>query len=61
MCIRDSVFSGILWILAMIAQLVARGVDDVVKVRLSMLGVFWHFLDLVWVGIFSFVFLVPLA
>ena len=55
------VFSGILWILAMIAQLVARGVDDVVKVRLSMLGVFWHFLDLVWVGIFSFVFLVPLA
>ena len=55
------VFSGILWILAMIAQLSARGVDDVVKVRLSMLGVFWHFLDLVWVGIFSFVFLVPLA
>ena len=55
------VFSGILWILAMIAQLVARGVDDVVKVRLSMLGVFWHFLDLVWVGIFSLVFLVPLA
>ena len=55
------VFSGILWILAMIAQIATRGVDDVVKVRLSMLGVFWHFLDLIWVGIFSFVFLVPLA
>jgi len=26
-----------------------------------MLGVFWHFLDLIWVGIFSLVFLVPLA
>ena len=55
------VFSGILWILAMIGQIATRGLDDVVKVRLSMLGVFWHFLDLVWVGIFSFVFLVPLA
>ena len=55
------VFSGILWILAMIAQVIARGVDDVVKVRLSMLGVFWHFLDMVWVAIFSFVFLVPLS
>ena len=55
------VFFGIVWILAMIAQTIVRGLDDVVKVRLSMLGVFWHFLDLVWVGIFSFVFLVPLA
>ncbi|MDG6078065.1 cytochrome o ubiquinol oxidase subunit III [Erythrobacter litoralis] len=55
------VFSGILWISAMIAQIAVRGLDDVVKVRLSMLGVFWHFLDLIWVGIFSFVFLVPLA
>ena len=55
------VLSGILWIFAMIAQIAIRGLDDVVKVRLSMLGVFWHFLDLIWVGIFSLVFLVPLA
>ena len=55
------VASGILWILAMIGQVVTHGLDDVVKVRLSMLGVFWHFLDLIWVGIFSLVFLVPLA
>ncbi|WP_348764051.1 cytochrome c oxidase subunit 3 [Hyphomonas atlantica] len=55
------VLSGIFWILAMIAQIATRGLDDVVKVRLSMLGVFWHFLDLIWVGIFSLVFLVPLA
>ncbi|WP_417310464.1 cytochrome c oxidase subunit 3 [Devosia sp.] len=55
------VFAGILWILAMVGQILWRGIDDTVKVRLSMLGVFWHFLDLIWVGIFSFVFLVPLA
>ena len=55
------VFCGILWIFAMIGQIATRGVDDVVKIRLSMLGVFWHFLDLIWVGIFSFVFLVPLT
>ena len=54
------VLSGIIWIGAMAAQILRRGLDDVVKVRLSMLGVFWHFLDLIWVGIFSFVFLVPL-
>ena len=52
---------GILWILTMVGQIAKRGLDDTVKVRLSMLGVFWHFLDLIWVGIFSFVFLVPLA
>ncbi len=55
------VLSGILWILTMIAQIATRGIDDAVKVRLSMLGVFWHFLDLIWVGIFSLVFLVPLT
>ncbi|WP_120717379.1 cytochrome c oxidase subunit 3 [Tsuneonella amylolytica] len=55
------VFAGIVWIGAMAAQVLKRGLDDAVKVRLSMLGVFWHFLDLIWVGIFSLVFLVPLA
>jgi cytochrome o ubiquinol oxidase subunit 3 len=48
-------------IAAMITQIKTRGLDDTVKIRLSMLGVFWHFLDLIWVGIFSFVFLVPLT
>ncbi|WMS41935.1 cytochrome c oxidase subunit 3 [Acuticoccus sp. MNP-M23] len=55
------VFAGVLWILAMVGQVLWRGIDDTVKARLMMLGVFWHFLDLIWVGIFSFVFLVPLA
>ena len=55
------VSSGIIWILMMVVQILVRGLDDTVKVRLAMLGVFWHFLDLIWVGIFSFVFLVPLA
>lgn len=54
------VFIGVLWIIAMIAQIAIRGMDDAAKVRLSMLGVFWHFLDLIWIGIFSLVFLVPL-
>lgn len=55
------VSAGILWICAMIVQIATRGLDDTVKIRLSMLGVFWHFLDLIWVGIFSLVFLVPLT
>lgn len=55
------VFAGVLWILNMVAQINKYGMDDTVKVRIMMLGVFWHFLDLIWVGIFSFVFLVPLS
>ncbi len=52
---------GILWILSSIVQILIRGLDTTVKIRLAMLGVFWHFLDLIWVAIFSFVFLVTLA
>jgi len=28
------------------------------KRRLSCLSLYWHFLDLVWIGIFSFVYLI---
>ena len=51
------VTSGIIWILAMIAQLVIYGRDKETKFGLLRLGLFWHFLDIVWVGIFSLVYL----
>lgn len=55
------VTSGIIWMLALILQIVRYGVDRDVKLGLLRLGLFWHFLDIVWVAIFSFIYLGGLA
>ncbi len=52
---------GCLWIGVMIVQILMFGLTTPVKLRLLRLGLFWHFLDIVWVGIFSFVYLRGLA
>ncbi len=51
------VTAGIVWMLAMIAQLAVYGIDREVKYGLLRLGLFWHFLDIVWVAIFTVVYL----
>lgn len=51
------VFVGMLWILVMIGQILAKGLTRPVASRLVRLGLFWHFLDIVWVTIFSVVYL----
>jgi cytochrome o ubiquinol oxidase subunit 3 len=48
---------GLIWIVVMAAQLVAKGLTSSVRSRLLRLGMFWHFLDIVWIGIFSVVYL----
>jgi cytochrome o ubiquinol oxidase subunit 3 len=48
---------GLLWILAMGAQIAIFGLDRRVKINLIRLGLFWHFLDVIWVVIFSVVYL----
>ena len=52
---------GCLWIAVMIVQVLRSGLTGPVNLRLLRLGLFWHFLDIVWVGIFSFVYLRGLA
>ncbi|WP_226647660.1 cytochrome c oxidase subunit 3 [Microbulbifer variabilis] len=47
---------GCLWMLVMIAQVLAVGMTDLVKLRFLRLALFWHFLDLIWIGIFSVVY-----
>ncbi|MPZ57570.1 MAG: cytochrome o ubiquinol oxidase subunit III [Rhizobiales bacterium] len=51
------VSAGLIWILVMIGQIAVKGLTAPVASRLSRLGLFWHFLDIVWVGIFSVVYL----
>lgn len=51
------VLAGCAWLLVMMAQVLAFGLDARVKINLLRLGLFWHFLDIVWIAIFSVVYL----
>lgn len=51
------VTAGCCWIAIMLVQVGVFGLDDQVKVNLLKLGLFWHFLDIIWVAIFSVVYL----
>jgi cytochrome o ubiquinol oxidase subunit 3 len=51
------VLAGSIWIVVMMAQLLTFGADARVKVNILRLGLFWHFLDIVWIAIFSIVYL----
>lgn len=55
------VTAGGIWIVVMMVQVAMFGVTTPVKTRILRLGLFWHFLDIVWVGIFSVVYLAGLA
>lgn len=48
---------GILWIGVMLAQIAQRGLHPDNQRRLMCLSMFWHFLDIVWIGVFTFVYL----
>jgi len=51
------VTAGCLWLLCMVAQIAHYGLDRQVKLGIMRLALFWHFLDIVWIGIFSVVYL----
>ncbi|WP_277811161.1 cytochrome c oxidase subunit 3 [Chromohalobacter canadensis] len=46
-----------LWMLVLFGQMAVHGLDTGVKTGLLRLGILWHFLDIVWIGIFSVVYL----
>lgn len=48
---------GILWLIVLMVQLARTGFTATGVRRLQCLSLFWHFLDLVWVGVFSYVYL----
>jgi cytochrome o ubiquinol oxidase subunit III len=48
---------GLVWMLVMVAQVFAKGLTTPVRARLLCLGMFWHFLDIVWIGVFTIVYL----
>ena len=48
---------GLIWLVVMLVQVQQRGLSAANKRRLSCLGMFWHLLDVVWIGVFTFVYL----
>ena len=51
------VSAGVLWLLTMIAQVFAKGFRADVLRRMMCFALFWHALDIIWVGVFSVVYL----
>jgi cytochrome o ubiquinol oxidase subunit III len=48
---------GLIWMAVLMGQVGAKGLTRPVRSRLMRLSMFWHFLDIVWVGVFSVVYL----
>ncbi|HLZ68026.1 MAG TPA: cytochrome o ubiquinol oxidase subunit III [Aliidongia sp.] len=51
------VTAGLGWLAVMMHQAIRFGLDDVVRRRVACLSLFWHFLDLIWICVFTFVYL----
>ncbi len=51
------VASGLLWMTILILQVIFRGVNPTTIVKLTCLSLFWHFLDIVWIFVFTIVYL----
>jgi cytochrome o ubiquinol oxidase subunit 3 len=48
---------GLLWMVVMMIQLYKYNATSAVSRRLVYLGLFWHFLDIVWIFVFTIVYL----
>ncbi|MEG3767570.1 cytochrome o ubiquinol oxidase subunit III [Alteromonas sp. 14N.309.X.WAT.G.H12] len=51
------VTSGLIWMTIMIIEVLRRGLGNQTVTRLSALSLFWHFLDIVWICVFTVVYL----
>jgi len=48
---------GLVWLVVLMVQVTKRGFIPENRRRLMCLSMFWHFLDVVWIGVFTFVYL----
>ncbi len=51
------VFAGMLWMIVLVVHLMRDGITETNFTRLSCLSLFWHFLDIIWICVFSMVYL----
>ena len=48
---------GLIWLVVLMIQIKQHGLIPENNRRLMCLSMFWHFLDVVWIGVFTFVYL----
>ncbi|WP_323810109.1 cytochrome o ubiquinol oxidase subunit III [Sphingobium baderi] len=48
---------GIIWLATLMVQVAKKGLIPANQRRLMCLSMFWHFLDVIWIGVFTFVYL----
>jgi cytochrome o ubiquinol oxidase subunit 3 len=48
---------GLVWLVTLMVQVGRYGLIAANKRRLMCLSLFWHFLDVIWIGVFTFVYL----
>lgn len=51
------VFSGLIWMIVLFVHFYRDGFSEDNAIRLACLSLFWHFLDIIWICVFSFVYL----
>jgi cytochrome o ubiquinol oxidase subunit 3 len=55
------VTAGLIWLVVMMAQVAVEGFRARVQRRLQCFALFWHALDIIWVGLFTVVYLMGVA
>jgi len=55
------VTAGLIWLIVMMAQVAFKGFRPTVERRLLCFSLFWHALDIIWVGIFTIVYLMGVS
>jgi cytochrome o ubiquinol oxidase subunit 3 len=53
--------SGLIWMAVMLVKVARSGLTSATVKRLTMLSLFWHFLDIIWIFIFTIVYLMGTA
>jgi cytochrome o ubiquinol oxidase subunit 3 len=48
---------GLIWMIALMIQLSRRGITPVTRRKITIISLYWHFLDIVWIFIFTIVYL----
>ncbi|MGG1517313.1 cytochrome o ubiquinol oxidase subunit III [Paenibacillus oryzisoli] len=48
---------GLIWMIGLIFQLRRRGITAVTKRKVEVISLYWHFLDVVWIFVFTVVYL----
>jgi heme/copper-type cytochrome/quinol oxidase subunit 3 len=53
------VTAGVLWLLTLFSIDVKRGLRSDEALKVDLCALYWHFVDVVWIAIFTLIYLIP--